>query len=101
MKIHLRDKDREEIIKILRDSFIETPEVWVFGSRINGSSHDASDLDIVLRSEGLDGLDEKEFLQFKESLRESRIPIVIDAFDWFRIPNEFRENILKNYQVLA
>jgi len=41
-----------------------------------------------------------ELGMFKELLQESTIPILVKVLDWNRIPESFRENILKGYEVL-
>ena len=39
---------RTQLEALLREH-VPDAEVWAFGSRVNGSSHEASDLDLVLR----------------------------------------------------
>ena len=38
------------LLKALLQKHVPNVEVWAYGSRVNGSSHEASDLDLVLRS---------------------------------------------------
>ncbi|MBN2825227.1 MAG: nucleotidyltransferase domain-containing protein [Campylobacterales bacterium] len=96
----LRTKDRDSIIKIAQQS-LQTPlEIWAFGSRVNGDAHDTSDLDLVIKSKSGKKLNIHEFVGFKEALRDSNIPILIDLLDWYRIPQSFHQNILNNYEVL-
>ncbi len=47
--LFLRDKDKQKLLDLL-DQYIPTVEAWAYGSRVNGEAHDASDLDLVLRS---------------------------------------------------
>jgi len=67
---------------------------------VNGSAHDTSDLDLVLRSEHLTRLDSEEWAAFKAAVEESTIPILIQAFDWANMPASFHDNILRQYAVL-
>jgi predicted nucleotidyltransferase len=45
----LRNKDRERLIAIFETSPVPI-EVWAYGSRVNGSAHEGSDLDLVIRT---------------------------------------------------
>ena len=56
-------------------------EVWAYGSRVNGESHEGSDLDLVLRSPTLEPLD-GGFYDLREAIEKSNIPILIQAHDW-------------------
>ena len=77
--------------------YVPCAQVWAYGSRVNGVSHDGSDLDLVLRNftnltASCDG-----YLQLKEALQDSRIPILVDIHDWAHLPPEFQRNIEQNY----
>ena len=98
--IDLRERDRQKILEIIQQSFSEPIEVWAYGSRVNGTNHEASDLDLVLRSQTLAPLNEEEVRNFNERLKESTIPILIEARDWAVIPESFRRQIIRNYAVL-
>ena len=99
--IDLREKDRLRICELLKTSFTEPLEVWAYGSRVNGSNHDASDLDLVLRAaDSQQPLAWEQVMDFSEQLRDSNIPILIEARDWARLPTRFHTQILKKYEVL-
>ena len=55
-RLHLLPRHRAQIETLLREH-LPGVEVWAYGSRVNGRSHDGSDLDLVLRGPGLDKLD--------------------------------------------
>ena len=94
----LRTKDREEIIKILR-AMNEPIEVWAFGSRVRGTAHEGSDLDLVVRTMNLQALPHKMLSDLNLKFIESNIPILIQIFDWASIPKRFQQNILTCYEV--
>ena len=48
-RLRLQPRHREQIEALLRQH-LPGVEVWAYGSRVNGRSHDGSDLDLVLRS---------------------------------------------------
>ena len=78
-------------------------EVWAYGSRVKGEGHDSSDLDLVLRGPGLNKIHFDVLGQFKVAVRESSIPILVEARDWARIPipERFQREIERDYVVLA
>jgi predicted nucleotidyltransferase len=97
---NLRKKDRENICRIAENCFKDPIEIWTYGSRVTDDSHDASDLDLVIRTSDLKPLDWRELMDFQEQIRESNIPIVVQAFDWAKLPDSFHTNILKKYELL-
>lgn len=92
----LREQDRKRLVELL-DAHLPAITAWAYGSRVNGSAHEASDLDLVLRSPDLGPIPLDTFLQ---ALRESNIPILIEARDWARLPEAFHQEILKDYVVV-
>jgi len=75
-------------------------EIWVYGSRINGNSHEASDLDLVIRNR--DNLEQpiNHLAQLKQAFIDSNIPILIDLMDWACLPESYRKEIEKQHWVL-
>ncbi len=98
--IDIRDKDHKSLCNIANECFTKPIEIWAYGSRINGESHDVSDLDIVVRTADFIPLAINELIDFKEQLQASNIPIIIQVMDWNRIPQSFHHNILKNHEVI-
>jgi len=95
----IRDKDKQAIIDIANKT-IKTPSVILaYGSRVNGDSHDTSDLDLVIKSDSNDKIKIEQLLEFKNKLKESNIPIIVQVLDWYRIPESFHKNINLNYEV--
>ena len=95
----LRDKDREKLITIF--SGVDAAfEVWAYGSRVNGDAHDGSDLDLVIRTPDLRKLPVDVFLLLKEKIQRSTIPIIVELFDWARLPESFHHNIMAKHEVL-
>ncbi len=94
--LFLREKDRQQLMKLLTE-YLPDVKAWAYGSRVNGDAHDTSDLDIVLRSNDLGKIPVLALEHFLEALRESNIPILVEARDWARLPESFHEEILRNY----
>ena len=95
----LRDKDKDRLIALFAE-IIEPVEVWAYGSRVSGTAHAGSDLDLVLRSQSLDKVSIETLKELKEKIRESNIPIIVELFDWARLPESFHNNIMANYEIL-
>lgn len=95
----LREKDKERLIEIF-DTSPWPIEVWAYGSRVNGDAHEGSDLDLVLRSVDSQKLPNDIFNDLNEKIQESNIPIVVELFDWARLPELFHTTILARHEVL-
>ena len=90
---------RRELEALLREH-VPDCDVWAYGSRINGQSHDGSDLDLVLRTPNLEGVSDKSFFALIEALEESSIPILVQPHDWAVLPESFHREIERDYVVL-
>ncbi len=97
----IREKDKQAIINLSKKTIKTPSHIWAFGSRINGDAHETSDLDLVIVSNTNEKLDINELMEFKEQLKKSNIPILVQVMDWNSIPESFQKNILKNYEVLV
>ena len=71
--------------------------IWAFGSRIDGSAHPGSDLDLAIVDYGQKDTD---YIELKETLTQSNIPFLIDIFGFNKLPESFRREIKRNYVVL-
>jgi predicted nucleotidyltransferase len=96
----LREKDHKEIVRLAKESFSKPVKIWAYGSRVSGLAHEGSDLDLVVLPNGDETINLGEISVFKDLLQESTIPILVQVLDWNRIPESFRKNILKGYEVL-
>ncbi len=87
-------------LKMLTDIFenyCPGAEIWAYGSRINGEAHEASDLDLVVKSFNDSG---KNLYELRELINDSDIPILVDIFDYDHLPESFQKEIEKNYIVI-
>ena len=98
--LHLSSRHREEIEALLR-KHLPGVEVWAYGSRVNGRSHDGSDLDLVLRGPKLAEIDTSRLADFIEALQDSTIPFLVEARDWSRLPESFHREIEREHVVLV
>ena len=89
---------REQLEALLRQ-YVPDAEAWAYGSRVNGQSHDGSDLDLALRGPNLEPLG-YEYLELVEALEQSNIPILVQAHDWARLPESFHREIECEYVVV-
>lgn len=89
--------------QILLDIFSEVSipiEVWAYGSRVKGTAHDGSDLDLVIVTHDRKKLPVDVLMDLKEKIRESNIPILVELFDWARLPESFHKNINSCHEIL-
>ena len=89
----------EQIEALLREH-VPGVEVWAYGSRVNGRSHEGSDLDLVLRGPDLKRIDSGQLANLIEALEESNVPIIVQVHDWARLPERFHREIEREYVVL-
>lgn len=88
--------------QILLDIFSELSvpvEVWAYGSRVKGTAHDGSDLDLVILTPGRKKLPIEILMELKDKIRDSNIPILVELFDWARLPEAFHKNIEASHEV--
>lgn len=95
-RLELPERYRRQVEEILRDR-IPDAEVWAYGSRVDGTSYEASDLDLVVRAPGLRPISAMDMEALREAFRESNIPIIVEARDWARLPTSFHREIERNY----
>jgi len=98
-QLHLSTKHRRILESLLREHLPHV-EVWAYGSRVTGRSHDGSDLDLVLRGPDLKEIPCRQIADFEDAVRESRIPFLVEARDWARLPERFHREIEREYIVL-
>lgn len=89
------------IVEDLARRYLPGVEIWAYGSRVNGQSHDGSDLDIVLRGSGLAEIRASQLADFDDGLRDSTLPFLVEARDWVRLPERFHAEIERNHMVLV
>jgi predicted nucleotidyltransferase len=82
-----------ELIRRLIAVHLPDAEVIAYGSRVNGTAHGGSDLDLVARNPHDPQLLFRNLGRLREAFAESNLPILVDIQDWARIPDSFREEI--------
>lgn len=95
----LKDKYKQILVDIFAGLSVPV-EVWAYGSRVDGTAHEGSDLDSVVFA--LDGkkLPIELLMELKEKIRGSNIPILVELFDLNRLPESFRKNIADSHETL-
>ncbi len=97
-RLHLPQRYRRILEALLREH-VPDAEVWAYGSRITGESHEGSDLDLVARGPELKPLGDG-FFELLEAIESSNIPILVQAHDWARLPESFHAEIERDYVVV-
>ena len=99
-QLHLLPKHRGILQDLLRQHLPDV-EVWAYGSRTNGQSHDGSDLGLVLRGPALKEIAADQLGAFDDAVEESNIPFLVDARDWARLPERFQKEIERRHVVVS
>jgi len=99
-ELALSTEDRAEVDAILAQ-VAPGIEVWAYGSRVNGTSYEASDLDLVLRGVGLRPVNVSIVSALIDAFEESTLPIIVDIHDWVRLPPAYQEEIERSYYILV
>ncbi len=98
-RLHLSPRHQETLGILLREH-LPGIEVWAYGSRVNGESHDGSDLDLALRAPDLQEVPIGPLADFTEALHDSTLPFLVEARDWARLPERFHKEIERGYVVI-
>ena len=86
------------VIKDILGRLVPGCEVRAYGSRVAGTSHAGSDLDIVVI--GKEPLQWKAMAKLRGEFEGSNLPFSIDVLDWNALPENFKENIAGKYEVV-
>ena len=95
-EIFIDDKSLAEL-KGIFEKLCPASLVWAFGSRVDGSAHSGSDLDLVIVDYGQE---ETGYIELKDAVKESSIPFLIDVFELNKLPESFQREIKRSYVVL-
>ena len=87
-------------LRNLLQAYAPDAEVWAYGSRVSGLAHETSDLDLVLRNPADLSVQQKKLVELRTAISESGLPILVDVMDWARIPQSFRDEIMREHVVL-
>lgn len=57
-------------------------------------------MDLVVLAPNNEKLPMDMLMELKDKIRESNIPILVEIFDWARLPESFHKNIEASHEVL-
>jgi len=81
------------------ESIVPHAEVWAYGSRVKGTHHETSDLDLAIHCTSLDA-EVAAQVALKTALVDSDLPIRVDVVAFRALPPSFQEAIRHRYTVL-
>jgi predicted nucleotidyltransferase len=87
----------ETVQKILAQ-YVPQCEVRAFGSRVNGTAKNYSDLDLAVVSPGK--VDDDTLRHLREAFEESDLPFRVDVLDWRTVSPTFKTAIEKGYELV-
>lgn len=82
-----------EMVRHILAAKLPDAEVLAYGSRVTGTGHEGSDLDLVVRNRPDPLVPVRNLGEVRNAFSESNLPILVDILDWARIPDSFREEI--------
>lgn len=82
-----------EIVRQILAAHLPEAEVIAYGSRVTGTAHEGSDLDLVARNPQNPKLPVRNLGEVRDAFSESNLPILVDILDWALIPDSFREEM--------
>ncbi len=88
------------LLRQLLARHVPEAEVWAYGSRVSGTAHEGSDLDLVLRHPQDLSRDVADWYELKEALQDSTLPILVEIHLWSRLPTAFHAEIERQYVLL-
>ncbi len=86
------------LVREILKRHISNCQVWAFGSRVNGTAKEYSDLDLVILSK--EDLPPQKIFQLKDDFEESDLPFRVDLLDWNKISKDFQNIIQARYEVI-
>ncbi|MBI5330589.1 MAG: nucleotidyltransferase domain-containing protein [Betaproteobacteria bacterium] len=97
--VDLPQRHMQTLLALLAE---HTPQaqVWAFGSRVNGTAHEGSDLDVVVRNPADLKQSTEHLFELKEAIQESALPMLVELHDWAHLPAAFHTEISRQYSVL-
>lgn len=95
--IDLQPRHLETVQILLRGALPPGTIVWAFGSRVNGTAIEGSDLDLVVHYAHDAPAD---LAALRAVFRDSNLPFTVQLLDWATIPEHFRQEIFACYEEL-
>ncbi len=97
--IELRENERLVVAELAQKYLVKGTELWVYGSRVQGTALDTSKLNLMLFTPEGEVNNLNEFLY---ALQNSDIMISVRVQDWKYLPVFFRDNFrMKNECLLV
>ena len=90
----------EEQFKLLHELVIQPirkhgGRIFIFGSRVSGSHHPHSDVDLLFKMSSETKLQMGFLSQIREAIEESRFPFTVDLVDEEDLAESYRESVFK------
>ena len=99
--LHLALSDRHLAeLRGLLERHVPDAEVWAFGSRVTGGSHEGSDLDLVLRNAHEPTRPVAGLADLREAVQSSALPMLVEVHDASELSEAFRAAIERQYLVI-
>jgi predicted nucleotidyltransferase len=86
------------LVRDILERRLRSCEIRAYGSRVGGTAHQGSDLDLAIVGPSV--LDPLVLSELRSDFEESDLPFPVDLIDWNAAPESFREAIARRYEVI-
>lgn len=73
--------------------FMQGYNLYAYGSRVNGNSHEGSDLDLVIICKTCESKNFENLDKLNAIIEDSDLPILVDISDYSTFSTSFKNNI--------
>jgi predicted nucleotidyltransferase len=87
------------LVKKILATYAKGETVWAYGSRVKGTAHEGSDLDLVIMDTNKN-FPKASLFQLQTAFSESPLPILVDLLSWSDIPEKFKHEIEQRHEIL-
>ena len=87
-------KKKRLIVSIFKKYLSDSAEIFLFGSRVNGTADNRSDLDVLIK--GGKTIDLKTIALIRDEFESSDLEFKVDLLDFHSISDKMYQNIAKS-----
>lgn len=91
--------DHFQIVCEILKRRLDDHQVWVFGSRAQGTAKKTSDLDLCIKGKDLISL--KLLADLRDDFSESNLPYKVDVVAWYSISEGFKKIVERDKVVIS
>ena len=91
--MNINENYKKKILSMIA-VFLPTAKIYLFGSRSKGTHHKTSDIDIALDTKEI--INRRILIQLKNAIDTLNIPYTVDIVDLNNIPEDLKNEIVRD-----